>query len=254
MFSGNSQRTSDQMIQILLKEINVFLDSLIAYIIISVFLTGIGLLMWVFPETSVLNYGYADMSPFFMLSPYIFMFLIPAITMRMFSEEKRNGTMELLLTRPLRDIDIILGKYLAGVFLVAFSILPTLLYYFTIKYLGNPVGNIDTAGVVGSYFGLFLLGAVFTSIGIFSSSFTDNQVTAFIIAVFLCFFLYFGFNAISSINLFVGASDFIDQFGILYHYNSMSKGLIDTRDLVYFISVISGTLLLTNLILRSRKW
>ncbi len=242
------------MIRILIKEINTFLNSLIAYIIIAVFLTGIGLLMWVFPETSVLDYGFADMSSFFSLCPYIFMFLIPAITMRMFSEEKRGGTMELLLTRPIRDIDIILGKYLAGVFLVAFSLLPTLLYYFTIRYLGNPVGNVDTAGVTGSYFGLFLLGAVFTSIGIFSSSFTENQVTAFIIAVFLSFFLYFGFNAISSIGFLSGISDLIDQFGILYHYNSMSKGLIDTRDLIYFLSVIGGMLLLTNLILRSRKW
>jgi len=242
------------VIQILLKEINLFLNSLIAYVIITVFLTGIGLLMWVFPETSVLDYGFADMSSFFSLCPYIFMFLIPAITMRMFSEEKRAGTIELLLTRPIRDIDIILGKYLAGVFLVAFSILPTLLYYFTISYLGNPVGNIDTAGVTGSYFGLFLLGAVFTSIGIFSSSFTENQVTAFVIAVFLCFFLYFGFNAVSGIGMFRSISDSIDQIGILYHYNSMSKGLIDTRDLIYFLSVISGMLLLTNLILRSRKW
>lgn len=242
------------MIQIFIKEIHVFLNSLIAYIIISVFLTGIGLLMWVFPETSVLEYGFADMSSFFSMCPFIFMFLIPAITMRMFSEEKRGGTMEILLTRPIMDIDIILGKYLAGVFLVTFSILPTLLYYFTIWYLGNPVGNVDTAGVVGSYFGLFLLGAVFTSIGIFSSSFTENQVTAFVIAVFLCFFFYFGFNAISSVGLFSGNADLIDQIGILYHYNSMSKGLIDTRNLIYFLSVISAMLLLTNLILRSRKW
>jgi len=203
------------VIRILLKEINVFLNSLIAYIIIAVFLTGIGLLLWVFPETSVLDYGYADMSSFFSLCPYILMFLIPAITMRMFSEEKRAGTMELLLTRPVRDIDIILGKYFAGVFLVLFSLIPTLLYYFTISYLGNPAGNIDTAGVIGSYFGLFLLGAVFTSIGIFSSSFTENQVTAFIIAVFLSFILYFGFSAISGIELFSGISDVIDQLGIL---------------------------------------
>jgi ABC-2 type transport system permease protein len=242
------------VIRILFKEINVFLNSLIAYIIIAVFLTGIGLLMWVFPETSVLEYGFADMGSFFSLCPYIFMFLIPAITMRMFSEEKRGGTMELLLTRPIRDIDIILGKYLAGVFLVAFSILPTFLYYFTIRYLGNPVGNIDTAGVIGSYFGLFLLGAAFTSIGIFSSSFTENQVTAFIIAVFLCFFLYFGFNAISGISALRGIAYVIDQIGILYHYNSMSKGLIDSRDLIYFLSVIGIMLSLTNLILRSRKW
>jgi ABC-2 type transport system permease protein len=167
------------VIQILLKEINTFLNSLIAYIIIAIFLTGIGLLLWVFPETSVLEYGYADMGSFFSLCPYIFMFLIPAITMRMFSEEKRGGTLELLLTRPIRDIDIILGKYLAGVFLVAFSILPTILYYITISYLGNPSGNIDTAAVIGSYFGLFLLGAVFTSIGIFSSSFTEKPGDSF---------------------------------------------------------------------------
>lgn len=202
----------------------------------------------------MLEYGFADMSSFFSLCPYIFMFLIPAITMRMFSEEKRGGTMELLLTRPIRDIDIILGKYFAGVFLVAFSILPTLLYYYTISYLGNPVGNIDSAGVTGSYFGLFLLGAVFTSIGIFSSSFTENQVIAFIIAVFLSFFFYFGFSAISSISVFRNNADVLDQLGIMYHYNSMSKGLIDTRDLIYFVSIISLMLLFTNLILRSRKW
>lgn len=242
------------MIRILFKEINVFLNSLIAYVIIAVFLTGNGLLMWVFPETSVLEYGFADMGSFFSLCPYIFMFLIPAITMRMFSEEKRGGTMELLLTRPLRDIDIILGKYFAGVFLVAFSILPTILYYFTIYHLGNPPGNIDTAGVTGSYFGLFLLGATFTAVGIFASSFTENQVTAFIIAVFMCFILYFGFNAISSVGGLGSMGDVIDQIGILYHYNSMSKGLIDTRDIIYFLSVITFMLILTNLILRSRQW
>lgn len=242
------------MIQILIKEINSFLNSLIAYIIIGVFLTGIGLLMWVFPETGVLDYGYADMGSFFALCPYIFMFLIPAITMRMFAEEKRGGTMELLLTRPIRDIEIILGKYFAGVLLVAFSILPTVLYYFTISYLGSPQGNIDTAGVIGSYFGLFLLGATFTAIGVFSSSFTENQVIAFIIAVFLSFFLYFGFNAISGLGIFIKSADLIDQIGMMYHYNSMSKGLIDTRDLVYFVSVIATMLIFTNLILRSRKW
>ena len=242
------------MIQILKKEINVFLSSLIAYMIMAVFLTGIGLLIWVFPDTSILNYGFADMGSFFTLCPYIFMFLIPAITMRMFSEEKRGGTMELLLTRPIRDIDIIMGKYFAGVFLVAFSMLPTLLYYFTLSYLGNPQGNIDTAGVIGSYFGLFLLGAVFTSIGIFSSSFTENQVTAFIIGVFLCFFLFVGFNSISGLGIFRDISDMIDQLGIIYHYNSMSKGLIDSRNVIYFLSVISLMILLTNLILRSRKW
>ena len=242
------------MRQILIKEINSFLNSLIAYIIISVFLTATGLLMWVFPETSILDYGFADMSSFFNLTPYIFMFLIPAITMRMFSEERRNGTMELLLTRPLRDFDIILGKYLAGVVLVLFSLVPTLLYYFTISRLGNPAGNIDTAGVVGSYFGLFLLGAAFTAVGIFSSSFTENQVTAFIIAVFLCFMLYFGFNAISTVNGLSAYAITIDGLGMMYHYNAMSKGLIDLRDLIYFLSVIAIMLLFTNLVLKSRTW
>ena len=242
------------MINILLKEINVFLNSFIAYIIIAVFLTGTGLLMWVFPETSVLEYGFADMGSFFSLTPYIFMFLIPAITMRMFSEEKRGGTMELLLTKPVRDIDIILGKFLAGTVLVLFSLLPTLIYYFTLHYLGNPPGNIDTAGVMGSYFGLFLLGAAFTAIGIFSSSFTENQVTAFVIAVFMSFLLYFGFNAISKVPVLSEVSNFIDQIGMMYHYNSMSKGLIDTRDVVYFLSMTALMLLLTNLILNSRKW
>ena len=242
------------MINILIKEINVFLNSFIAYIIIAVFLTGIGLLMWVFPETSVLEYGFADMGSFFSLCPYIFMFLIPAITMRMFSEEKRGGTMELLLTKPVRDIDIIMGKFLAGVVLVLFSLLPTLIYYFTLSYLGNPPGNIDTAGVTGSYFGLFLLGAAFTAIGVFSSSFTENQVTAFVIAVFLSFLMYFGFNAISKTPLLSEISLFIDQVGMMYHYNSMSKGLIDTRDVVYFVSVTGVMILFTNLILKSRKW
>ncbi len=242
------------MFRIFIKETNSFLDSLIAYIIITVFLTGIGLLMWIFPETNVLDYEYADMDTLFSLGPYVFIFLIPAITMRMFSEEKKSGTLELLLTRPVRDIEIIFGKYLSGVFLVAFSLIPTLLYYFTIVYLGDPQGNIDTAGTVGSYIGLFLLGASFTSIGIFSSSFTENQVIAFIIAVFLCFIAYTGFNSLSALDLWAQHGTFIDQMGILYHYKSLSKGLIDSRDVIYFFSVIGIMLLLTNLLLSSRKW
>jgi ABC-2 type transport system permease protein len=154
----------------------------------------------------------------------------------------------------LRDVDIIIGKYLAGVLLVIFSIVPTILYYFTISRLGNPPGNIDTAGVMGSYFGLFLLGSSFTAIGVFSSSFTENQVTAFIIAVFLCFLLYFGFNAVSAIPGLSAVALTMDNLGMMYHYNAMSKGLIDLRDLVYFISVISIMLLLTNLVLKSRTW
>lgn len=242
------------MWQVFKKEINSFLNSLIAYIIIFVFLTGIGLIMWVFPETSVLEYGYADMSTLFSFGPYVFMFLIPAITMKMFAEEKKAGTLEILFTRPLRDWQIIMGKYLAGFTLVLFSLLPTLLYYFTIYKLGNPPGNIDTAGTAGSYIGLLLLGGVFTSIGIFASSTTENQVISFIIAVFLCFIIFSGFNSISTLDIWDQHSYFIDQLGILYHYNSMSKGLIDSRNLIYFFSVITIMLLSTNLILGSRKW
>lgn len=242
------------MFSIYIKEINSFLDSLIAYIVIGVFLTGIGLLMWVFPETSVLNYGFADMTTLFALGPYVFMFLIPAITMRTFAEEKRAGTIELLLTRPLTEWDIILGKYLSSFTLVLFAIIPTLVYYFSIYKLGNPEGNLDSAGIAGSYIGLALLGAVFTAIGVLASSLTENQIVAFIVAVFFCFIFYSGFGSFASIDVWQSSSLFIEKMGILYHYTSMSKGLIDSRDLVYFLSVIVVMLLITHIVIGSRKW
>lgn len=242
------------MFQLLKKEINSFLNSLIAYIVISVFLTGIGLLIWVFPDTNVLQYGYADMSTLFTLGPYVFMFLIPAITMRLFAEEKKGGTMELLLTRPLSAWDIIIGKYLSGFLLVIFALLPTLVYYFSIAALGNPPGNIDTAGVAGSYMGMILLGAVFTSIGIFSSSLTENQIVAFILAVFLCFILYDGFSSLAAIDVWGKWSAAIEQMGITYHYAAMSKGLIDSRNVIYFLTVIVLMLFCTHLNLERRKW
>ena len=242
------------MIEILKKELNGFLNSLIAYIVISVFLTGIGLLMWVFPETSVLEYGYADMETLFALGPYVFMFLIPAITMRMFAEEKKAGTIELLLTKPLTDWQIILGKYFSGFLLVLFALIPTLVYYYTIYQLGNPIGNVDTAGVIGSYIGLALLGGVFTSIGVFSSLITTNQIVSFIIAVFLCFIFYTGFESLASINVWGAASLFLEQLGIVYHYRAISKGLVDTRNLIYFFSLIGVMLMFTKFILGIRRW
>lgn len=242
------------MLQVLNKEFNSFLNSLIAYIVIGVFLTAIGLLMWVFPDTAVLNYGYADMDTLFTLGPYVFIFLVPAITMRSFAEEKKAGTIELLLTKPVGDWDIILGKFLANFFLVLFALVPTLLYYYSIYSLGNPVGNIDTPGVIGSYIGIAFLAAVFCAIGILASSITHNQIVAFIFAAFLCFLIFLGFDSVSSLNLFATNALFVKQLGILYHYDSMRKGLLDTRDVIYFLSVIFLMLSITKLILGSRQW
>ncbi len=242
------------MLKILSKEISSYLNSLIAYIVISVFLTGIGLLMWVFPETNVLDYGFADMETLFSFSPYVFLFLIPAVTMRLFAEEKKTGTLELLFTQPVTDFQIILAKYFSALIIVIFALVPTLIYYFSIYQLGQAVGNIDTAGVVGSYIGLILLGAVFTAIGIFASSITENQIVAFIIAVFLCFFFYSGFSSIAAIDVWGKNSNFLDQLGLLYHYNALSKGLIDARNVVYLLSLTVVMLLLTHVIISSRKW
>jgi ABC-2 type transport system permease protein len=242
------------MIRVLTKEFNSFLNSLIAYVVIGVFLTGIGLLMWVFPETSVLDYGYADMDTLFSLGPYVFIFLIPAITMRSFAEERKAGTMELLLTKPLTDWDIVLGKFLACFLLVLFALLPTVIYYVSISALGNPAGNIDTPGVIGSYIGLALLAGVFCSVGIVASSITSNQIVAFILAAFLCFIVFSGFESISTLNVWSANTLLIKQFGILYHYEALSKGLIDSRDVIYFISVGALMLLISKVILSSRSW
>lgn len=242
------------MIQVFFKEVNNFFNSLTAYIVIAVFLTTIGLMMWVFPDTSVLAYGFADMDTLFRVGPYVFMFLVPAITMRMFAEEKKSGTQEILFTKPLNDLQIILGKYLASVMLVLFSLIPTLLYYFSLYRLGSPPGNIDTAGVAGSYVGLILLGSVFAAIGLFSSSLTENQVVAFIVSVFLCFILYDGFQSLASINAWSKIAALLQKLSLSYYYNDLSRGLIDTRSLVFFLSVIAFMITLTKLVTGSRKW
>jgi ABC-2 type transport system permease protein len=242
------------MLAILKKEIRSFLNSLIAYIIMIIFLTGMGLFVWVFPDTNLLDYGFADLSILFYLAPYVYMFLIPAITMRTFAEEKKAGTLELLLTRPLSDWDIILGKYLASLLLIIFTLIPTLVYYYSVYTLGNPAGNVDSAGVFGSYIGLVLLGAVFTSLGIFASSISDNQITSFIVAAFLCFVLYAGFSSLTSLDALGEMAYFINQLGIDFHYKALSKGLIDSRNVIYFLSVIALMLMATRLVLGSRKW
>ncbi len=231
------------------KELNNFLNSLVGYLVICIFLLAVSLLIWVFPEYSLLLYGYAGLESFFSITPFLYMFLIPAITMRTFAEEKRLGTMELLLTRPLTNWQIISGKYFATCALVAFSLLPTFFYYFTVYELGDPKGNIDSAAVFGSYLGLLLLGCVFCSVGVFASALTDNQIISFMVAVFLCFILYAGFSQIAIINLWSSYSFIIGQLGIDFHYHSISKGLIDSRNLLYFVSIILLFLAATKLIL-----
>lgn len=242
------------MIQVFRKELNSFLNSLIAYVVIGFFLAAIGLLVWIFPETSVLDSEYAGLDTLFALGPYVFVFLIPAITMRSFSEETKLGTLELLLTKPLSDWDVVLGKFFASFVLVALALVPTLLYYYTVSRLGNPQGNLDSSGIAGSYIGLLLLAGIFCAAGILSSSLTGNQIVAFVLASFICFFLYTGFDSISTLPVVSEFALSIQSIGILSHYESLSKGLIDSRDVVYFLSLIAGLLLVTRTVTSSRSW
>ncbi|MFT6167430.1 MAG: ABC-2 type transport system permease protein [Vicingaceae bacterium] len=243
------------MFSLLKKEIQSFLGSLIGYIVIIVFLTIMSLIMWVFPsDYNILDNEYATLGPLFSLAPWVFMFLIPSVTMRLFADENKTGTIELLLTKPLTDFQIISAKYLAGVLLVLFSLLPTLIYYIVIYQLGAPEGNLDEGGTWGSYFGLLFLASGFVAIGLFSSSLSDNQVISFIIAVFLSFFAYIGFDFISSLALFGSFDLFVQKLGISEHYGSMSRGVIDSRDALYFLSVIAFFFMLTKLKLSSRNW
>ncbi len=243
------------MYSLFVKEIRTFLSSLLGYIIIVVFLLAISLFMWIIQgESNVLDAGYANINTLFAIGPMVFLFLIPAITMRSFAEERRSGTIELLLTRPLTDLQIILAKYFAGIILVGISILPTLVYYYTVWRLGVPMGNIDSGGTWGSYLGLMFLGASFVSIGVFASSLTDSQILSFVIAFVLCFVCYLGFEALSSLSVFGKADTLIQTLGINEHYNSISRGVIDTRDVVYFGSFNAFFILLTRTVLESRKW
>ncbi len=241
------------MFNIYLKEINSFLSSLVAYIVIAVFLVAMGLLVWVFPETNVIDYGYADMGTFFSMGPFVLMFLIPAITMKMLAEESNTGTLEILLVKPVTKLQIILGKYFAALTLVVMAILPTVVYYFSLYQLSSPVGNIDTAGITGSYIGLFLLSGVFSALGILTSAFTKNQVVAFIVATFLSFMLFTGLNSLAGINVWSSLSLPIAKLSLEYHYNAMSKGLLDSRDITYFLGVIVALLYFSKLTLASKK-
>lgn len=242
------------MYTVFVKEIRSFLSSLIAYVVIVVFLLTIGLFMWVFPGYNQFDSGYANMDSLFNIAPWVFIFLISAITMKSFSEEKKSGTIELLTTKPLTDWQIVLAKYFASVILVIFSLLPTIIFYYSVYKLSNPVGNVDTGAIMGSYIGLFFLGAVYVSIGIFSSAISDNQIVSFLVSIFLCFFIYIAFNLLSDFNLFGSYDVFIEWLGIDSHYQNISRGVVDSRDVLYFVSIITIFLWGSKSVFSSRKW
>lgn len=243
------------MLSIYWKEINSFFSSLIAYMVIAVFLIMTGLFMWVFTDTSILEYNYATLEQLFSIAPLVFLFLIPAITMSSFAEENQKGTIEFLATKPLTDLQIVLGKYFANFTLVLFALLPTLIYYYSVHHLGSPPGNLDSGGILGSYVGLTFLAGVFVAIGMWASSITNNQIVAFIFGAFLCFFFHWAFSYLANLPFFAGSVDsIISKIGITYHYSSISRGVLDSRDIIYFISMIVIFLLATLTSLGRRKW
>lgn len=232
------------MLAILKKEINAFFSSPIGYLVVAVFLILNGLFLWVFKgEYNILDYGFADLSSFFVLAPWILIFLISAVTMRSFSDEKKQGTLELLLTKPISHLQIVLAKYFSAIILIVIALIPTLLYVYTIYQLGNPVGNLDFGSTVGSYFGLLFLIAAYTAIGIFASTLSDNQIVTFIFAAFICLMFYIGFESVASFT----SSNFLDQLSMNFHFKSISRGVLDTRDILYFLSISAFFIFITKL-------
>ncbi|MCL2097674.1 MAG: gliding motility-associated ABC transporter substrate-binding protein GldG [Bacteroidales bacterium] len=240
------------MLTILLKEIRSFFSSLTGYIAIVIFLLVNAWFMWIGPgEFNVLDGGYANLDTLFIIAPWVFLFLLPAVTMRSFAEEKKSGTLELLLTKPVTRLQLIVGKYLAAVVLALFALLPTLLYYYSIYQLGHPVGNLDSGAIWGSYIGLICLAASYAAIGICMSIFTTNQIVAYILTAVLCFFCYAGFDGLSQLADNSAFGNIILSLGINEHYQSISRGVVDSRDLLYFLSLIIIFLGITHLQINS---
>jgi len=236
------------MISILKKELISFFASPIGYLVIAMYLLINGLFLWIFEgDFNILHAGFADLNSYFFLAPWIFIFLIPAITMRSFSDEYNNGTIEILKTKPITDWQLILGKYFGAFVLVILAIIPTLIYVYSIYQLGNPVGNINFGTTFGSFLGLLFLASSYTAVGIFSSTLSKNQIVSFIIGVVISFFLYYGFEGLATYNLLGNADYFIQKIGMADHFNSISKGVIDTRDLIYFISITFLFIFLTKI-------
>ncbi len=241
------------MFNIFRKEINEYLSSLIAYVVIAVFITALGLLMWVFPETNVLDYGYADMGTLFTMGPFVLIFLIPAITMKVFSEELKTGSFEILAVKPVTLRAIIGGKYLAAWAIAVIALLPTLVYFITLYRIASPPGNVDVAGIAGSYLGLLALTSVYTAIGLLASALTRNQVIAFVLAAFLTFFLFTGINSLANINVWSALSPVLADLSLERHYHAISRGVVDSRDLLYFLSMDILLLFFTGLILNRQR-
>ncbi len=235
------------MINLIYKEVSSFFNSLSGYIVISIFLVCTGLFLWVIPgQINIIDIGYADLFSFFIIAPQLYLFLIPAICMKLFSEERKNGTLELLLTRPISTYTIVISKYLAAFILVIISLIPTLIYVYSIYSLASPVGSIDMGLVWGSYIALMFLATIYIAVSIFAGAFTNSQLTSFIYSITLCFIMYSGFDYIATIPILAQLENEISFMGINSHYSPMARGVIDTRDIMYFISVSTLFIYLTN--------
>ena len=242
---------------VFLKEISSFFSSIVGYITLVVFLGACGIMFWVLPDArfSILDYGYVSLDRFFDWAPWMLLLLIPAVTMRSFADELSRGTIEWLFTKPLSSLDIILGKYLAALALILIALLPTLIYVYTISDLALVPGSVDSGSIIGSYIGLFFLAASFASIGIFCSSLASNQIVGFLLSLLACVLLYSGFQSLSVIPAFTGGFDYyLSMAGMQFHYTSISRGLIDSRDVVYFLSIIALFIAMTRISLASRRW
>jgi len=243
------------MLYILKKELTSFFSSLVGYVATGVFLLLCSWLLWLSPnELNVLNAGYANVDGLFLVAPWAFLLLVPAITMRSFAEERKTGTMEMLLTRPLTEVQLALGKFLAAVVVVALALLPTLLYFYTVYRLGNPVGNVDSGATWGAFIGLLLLASCYAAAGIFASTLTDSQIVAFIVAAALCLFLYMGFDGLAALPFLKGVNSLVAGFGISEHYKSISRGVVELRDVAYFFAVMGVFIAAARLKLRARTW
>ncbi len=242
------------MIAIFKRELASFFSSVTGALVVSVFLLLTGLFLWIIPnDLNILFGGYASLESLFYIAPWVYLFLVPAVTMRLFADEKKVGTLDVLLTRPISEMQIVLGKFMAGFAVVLISLLPTLLYVYTVYQLGNPTGNMDMGATWGSYIGLFFLAAVYVAIGVFASSVTDNQIVSFVIAVLLSFMLYSGFDSLSELQSLSRWQDLITYIGIDSHYRSLSRGVIDSRDIIHLCGLVYLFLFLTKMSLLRYK-